>query len=199
MAGSSDIVPRGWHQRGYLPHFDGRLVTQSITYRLADSLPSKVIARYQDEVRDEPDDRRQRALRERIETFLDAGHGACLLRDERAAGIVEDAWRHFAGERYVLHSWVVMPNHVHVLCSPLPGQSMPDIIRGWKAFTARRINALSGRTGQLWLEDYWDRYIRDGDHFRRVVDYIHANPVKAGLVKEATAWRWSSAARNGDG
>ena len=45
------------------------------------------------------------------------------------------------------------------------------------------------------MREYWDRYIRDGEHFRRVVEYIHRNPVEAGLCGRAEEWRWSSAAR----
>jgi len=49
------------------------------------------------------------------------------------------------------------------------------------------------RSGQLWQEDYWDRYIRDGEHFGKARRYIESNPVKAGLTPEAAAWPWSSA------
>lgn len=43
------------------------------------------------------------------------------------------------------------------------------------------------------MREYWDRFIRDGNHFRKVVDYIHENPVKAKLCACANDWRWSSA------
>jgi len=41
--------------------------------------------------------------------------------------------------------------------------------------------------------EYWDRYIRDFEHLRRCIAYIHENPVKAGLVDAASKWPWSSA------
>ncbi|MCL7455160.1 MAG: hypothetical protein M8467_19160, partial [Anaerolineae bacterium] len=47
--------------------------------------------------------------------------------------------------------------------------------------------------GGVWMREYWDRYIRDERHFEAVVAYIHDNPVKAGLVKNAEDWPWSSA------
>jgi REP element-mobilizing transposase RayT len=128
-----------------------------------------------------------------IDRFLDAGHGACILRRPEVAQLVIDAWRHFDGDRYLLHAWVVMPNHVHVLCETRSGHPIPAIVNSWKTFTARQINRLLGRSGSVWLEDYWDRYIRDADHFERVVAYIHDNPVKVGLVAEREAWPWSSA------
>src|SRR5258708_37376944 len=45
----------------------------------------------------------------------------------------------------------------------------------------------------VWHREYWDRYIRDRGHFEQVVEYIHLNPVKAGLGEAARSWRWSSA------
>ena len=68
-----------------------------------------------------------------------------------------------------------------------------QLIKDWKGFTARRINRVLGRRGKLWQDDYWDRYIRDEAHYRKVVRYIEANPVKAGLVKTPEEWPFSSA------
>ena len=45
----------------------------------------------------------------------------------------------------------------------------------------------------LWQREYWDRFIRDEQHFISAISYIHENPVKAGLVKESKDWQWSSA------
>jgi len=46
---------------------------------------------------------------------------------------------------------------------------------------------------RFWMHDYWDRYIRDEQHLLFVIDYIHNNPVKAGLCLKETDWLWSSA------
>jgi putative transposase len=86
-----------------------------------------------------------------------------------------------------------MPNHAHVVIEPLPGHPLGDIVRSWKTFTARRANALFGRTGAFWYEDYFDRFMRDEDHLSRTIHYVEENPVKAGLVDVATNWLWSSA------
>jgi len=45
----------------------------------------------------------------------------------------------------------------------------------------------------VWHREFWDRYIRDEEHYQDTVDYIHNNPVKAGLSKSPEAWPWSSA------
>jgi putative DNA methylase len=188
-------APRGWHHRGYLPHYDASRALQSITYRLADSLPRSVLQRFAAELAHETDSERQRELRRRSEDFLDSGHGSCVLGQPAIAEAVLAAWRHFHGQRYCLHAWIVMPNHVHVLCEPLAGHTIPQIVGVWKSFTALAINRLLGRSGALWMEDYWDRFIRDETHYHRVIAYIHDNPVKAGLASSPEDWPWSSAAR----
>jgi REP element-mobilizing transposase RayT len=58
---------------------------------------------------------------------------------------------------------------------------------------APRVHAPRVRDPRVWMPDYWDRYIRDEKHLRSVIDYIHNNPVKAGLCQMETDWPWSSA------
>ena len=192
---------KAWHSRGYLPHLDQPDIIQSITFRLADSVPADVIAAWKSELalkgREATSDPRCAELRERIERYAGQGHGACWLRDERIAGQVEDALLHFDGVRYRLLSWVIMPNHVHALIETTPGFPLEAVVHSWKSFTAKQVNKIIGRSGQVWEEDYFDRYIRDENHLSTVVDYIEQNPVKAGLVDTASDWRWSSASRNG--
>ena len=201
---------RGWYSRGYLPHCDYPGLLQSITYRLADSLPASALERMDAELRSLPPQQRIRARRRRIEEWLDAGHGCCVLRWPEAAVCVVENWQHFAGERYDLIAWVVMPNHVHLLIRVYEGISLGKIVQSWKSYTGRRIRAMmeegqagarrsqAGRSseelvGGVWMREYWDRYIRDERHFEAVVGYIHDNPVKAALVETAEDWPWSSA------
>ena len=192
---------KSWHSRGHLPHLDQPDIIQSITFRLADSVPSDVIAAWKSELalkgREATSDPRCAELRERIERYAGQGHGACWLREERIAGQVEDALLHFDGVRYRLLSWVIMPNHVHALIETTPSFPLEAVVHSWKSFTAKQVNKVLGRSGHVWEEDYFDRYIRDENHLSTVVDYIEQNPVKAGLVDTASDWRWSSASRNG--
>ena len=74
-----------------------------------------------------------------------------------------------------------MPNHVHTLFVQNTAWPLEKIILSWKGFTARRINALLGRSGNFWQRDYFDRLIRDEKHFANCVRYIRRNPVKANL------------------
>lgn len=86
-----------------------------------------------------------------------------------------------------------MPNHVHVLLTISSGASLSDIFGSWKKFTARQANQLLGRSGAFWQGDYWDRFIRNEDHFNAAVSYIDNNPVKAGLARVPVDWQWGSA------
>jgi REP element-mobilizing transposase RayT len=181
--------PKGWHHRGYLPHFDDQSKIQTITYRLADSLPQELLQRLPDELDGSTGNT---AYRQRIEAHLDRGYGSCCLKNPEIAKMVVDSWLKFNTIRYDLYEWVVMPNHVHILLSARPGSTFPIIVKGFKSFTAHEINRVLGRRGKLWQEDYWDRYIRNSRHFEAATRYIHENPVNAGLAKSATDWPWSS-------
>jgi len=75
----------------------------------------------------------------------------------------------------------------------LPGHPLEKVLHSWKSFTSKEANRILNREGSFWQREYHDRFIRDGDHFRWACFYIEGNPVKAGLVKEAEEWRWSSA------
>lgn len=86
-----------------------------------------------------------------------------------------------------------MPNHVHVVVELLQGHRLGSVLHSWKSFTANKANALIGRTGALWHDDFFDRYMRDEDHLERTIGYVEQNPVKANLVDSAEKWPWSSA------
>jgi putative transposase len=178
----------GWHERGYLPHRDEPGLIQFVTFRLADSFPRALRSEWEHLWNIEHD--RQKRLP--LEAYLDRSRGACALRQDRVAGLTERALWKFNGERYLLRAWCVMPNHVHVLVQTMT-TPLAKIIESWKKHTAQAANRILNRSGAFWFEDYWDTYIRDADHERRAIRYIENNPVKAKLVKESTAWCWSSA------
>jgi REP element-mobilizing transposase RayT len=179
------LMRRGWHNRGYLPHLDSDALIQHVVFRLADSLPKDVVAALA--ILDRP------AQRKRVEALLDAGHGEMLLRKPEAAMIVCNALKHFEGERYFLHAWCVMPNHVHVAFELIDPHELSAVIGSWKSFTTKAVNGVLERSGRLWASDYYDRYIRDEAHYTATVTYIEANPVKAGLCAAPAEWRFSSA------
>ena len=206
-ADGTSALPVGWTYRGYLPHFDDQKTPQFITFRLADSIPANVIEAWTRELKlgvdrlSQPlDDNRQskanRKLRERIEKYLDRGYGECLLKRHENADLVAKALQHFDGTRYQLFAWVIMPNHVHVLCRQEPDWPLSKIVQSWKSFTAHAINKSMARTGAIWQPDYFDRYIRNEAHLLAVAQYIETNPVSAGLCATAAEWRYSSIAES---
>jgi REP element-mobilizing transposase RayT len=180
---------RGFYSRGYHPHYDQPGLLQAITFHLADSLPLRLL-----KAPALPDELRE-AHRAEVQRHLDEGWGGCLLSDPEAAQVTEDALLHGDGVRYRLLAWVIMPNHVHVLVEEREGWPLARLVQTWKGYTGRRINALTGRRGAVWQPDYYDRFIRDTDHLRNAVQYVHYNPVRAGLVQEPADWRFGSARR----
>jgi putative transposase len=95
-------------------------------------------------------------------------------------------------QKYRLHAWVVMPNHVHAVITP--DSAFSGIMRWLKWTTARRSNQLLGRCGTaFWQDESFDHWVRNGREFDRIVSYVEWNPVAAGLVERADQWRWSSA------
>ncbi len=196
----------GWRSRGYLPHFDVSGLYQAITYRLGDSLPGSAgvpPASPSQSVAEKAE------RRNHIERELNKGYGSCILRDKEIAKIIVDAWKYFDGKRYGLVAYVVMPNHVHVLIKTYEGFPLSQVIHSWKSFTAHEINKflkicgrdarapnrpIGGEDGcaSVWQNEYFDRFIRDENHFAQAIAYIHENPVKAGLCGHASEWPWSS-------
>lgn len=190
-------APR-WHSRGYLPHFESADVTQHVTFHLADALPQTVLLRLQSELKSLPTEKRDIEHRKRVDAWIDAGHGSCILRKPAIANMVQESLLTFDSQRYHLLAWVVMPNHVHALFQPTNGWTVAKIVASWKKFTARKICDHQRTLGEtpsdpIWHREYWDRFIRDQTHLVQAIEYIHLNPVKAGLVSTPEAWPWSSA------
>lgn len=179
---------RGWHQRGYLPHFDAPGVTQFITFQLHDSFPITRRAEWES-ILHEPDDS---SKRRKLEAWLDRGHGECWLRRSDVAELVKKVLLEADGRDYRMPAWVVMPNHVHLVVD-VWNVPLAKLVGGWKGKSARLDNVLLCRRGPFWQVDYFDTLIRDEAHLKRAVRYAEQNPVKAYLVKTAREWPWSSA------
>ena len=199
---SSATTTPTWHNRGYLPHFDSSEKIQSITFRLADSLPQEKLAALEEEPRGKPTQQAATERSQRIEAWLDSGIGCCALKHPQLAKTLQETLLKFDGTRYQLIAWCIMPNHVHVLIKPK--ESLGKIVQSWKSYTGRWALDRNAELGlgvpssakSFWMREYRDRYIRDEEHFHASIKYIHENPVKAGLCREATDWPFSSATRN---
>jgi REP element-mobilizing transposase RayT len=164
-------------------------LTQFVTYHLIDSFPASLRSEWSALLETEDD----RERRKELENYLDRGRGECWLRRDDIAKICEDALLYFHGKRFRIKGWCLMPNHAHVLFE-VTETPMSELVRSWKGFSARGCNQILGRTDSaFWSDDYWDTYMRDGEHEKQTIRYIENNPVKAGLVRESRQWAWSSA------
>jgi len=188
-----------------LPHWTREGAFYALTFRLADSLPKTVLDAWEFERQDVVRTARQlgRALTsleearldtlfsQKVGRYLDEGRGNCWLRQDRIARLVASALEFFEGARYRLLAWCIMPNHVHVVLEPLPGNALPEILHSWKSYTAKQINKLLEKRGQFWEVEYYDHLIRDERDFKAQIDYVLANPLRA----EMKDWKWMAAAR----
>lgn len=189
--------------RNRLPHWEQEGACYFLTFRLADSLPAPLLRRWRDErvrwltFHPQPWDEKteleyHHRFSTKIDEWLDAGHGACRLATTATRDVVATSFHHFDGDRYLLHGFVIMPNHVHLLLSLAPDRTLESLIISWKTYTARQANLLEGRTGPFWQRDYFDRLIRHQKHFRNVVRYLRRNArsdarshhYEAGWIKE---------------
>ena len=170
----------------HLPHWQQDGCSYFITFRLADALPANMLQNWQKELElfhenhPQPWDfqtQRQFVLRfrETLEAWLDAGHGSCLMRDAELRAIVENALLHFDRERYVLDSFVIMPNHVHAIIKPLGDHTLSNILHSWKSFTAKEINKVTQVDGPVWMEESYDTIIRHSEDLVDCRKYINGN------------------------
>jgi REP element-mobilizing transposase RayT len=119
-------------------------------------------------------------------------HGTPILRMPEVAQMVMDAIDFRDQRIYRLHAFVVMPNHVHLLVTPL--EAVSKMMQSLKRFTGREGNRMLGLTGQpFWQDESYDRLVRNDTEFERIIGYIERNPVSAGLAPTPEEFPWSSA------
>jgi|HubBroStandDraft_6_1064221.scaffolds.fasta_scaffold681472_1 putative transposase len=178
--------------RRNLPHVFPKGAAIFVTWRLNGSLPAAVVI----EARTAANlTNGQRFAR--MDKFLDGStRGPLWLREKRIAEDVCATIERAAQSpllHYVLHEYVVMPNHVHLLITPRI--EMKTIMQSLKGNTAHFANRILRRSGSFWQIEYYDHFCRDGKEFENIRSYIARNPVKAGLAVTPEAWPWSSAGR----
>jgi REP element-mobilizing transposase RayT len=193
-----------WNQRvdvsrRVLPHWSQKEVTCFVTFRLADSVPKRILRQWAERKtlwlaeNPPPHDEGQQQAYDREFTrsfhqFLDAGHGDCIFKGAVYSQIVADALSFFDGARYRLGLWVVMPNHVHVLFRTLDDWTPEQILHSWKSFSAKQINLARKSTGQVWQHESYDRIVRSAEELLRIETYIRDNPKNAGIEVAHASW-----------
>lgn len=93
-----------------------------------------------------------------------------------------------------VYGYVVMPEHVHLLVNEPCDATLADALHHLKLNFAKRSKYVTGDAdpGPFWQKRYYDRNVRNEREFMVKLRYLHRNPVKRGLVKEAGEWKWSS-------
>jgi putative transposase len=148
---------------------------------------------------------RHRRYFEEFDRFLDdQTSGNQWLGMDAIAAIVANAI-HFRDRKvYDLLSYTIMPNHVHMICT-IDAATISEqrtgygsrispvttILHSLKRYTAHECNALLGRQGAFWQSESYDHIVRSEQELDRTIRYVVYNPVKAGLVKDVSEWKFS--------
>ncbi len=182
-----------------LPHWQqaGKLIF--VTWRLADSLPQEKLAEHRNqkcywEIKhpkpwSAAEELERHALFDaQVEAWLNAGMGSCVLEQPEVRQGLIDTLHHADGKDYDLLSYVIMPNHVHLLFRLRAGAALEEVIKAWKSVSSRRIAKFTGTKGEWWQEGYRDRLIRGPEHLENVLHYIRRNPLEAELREGAFVW-----------
>jgi REP element-mobilizing transposase RayT len=186
----STILPMRFYERR-LPHWDVVGKRVFVTFRLYGSLPAGRIF--------PPARMSAGEVFVAMDRILDRGeHGPVYLKRPEIAGMVMtsilDGDRRF--RRYDLHAFVIMSNHVHILVTSLV--RMAEWTRSLKGFTGREASKMLGLNGTpFWLDESYDRLLRNDEEFRNTKRYIEWNPVKVGLADSPEGFPWSSATPGG--
>jgi len=177
-----------------LPHWDQGSVWYSATFRLYDSLPQEKLKEYayqrdlwlkqnnnKFELNKSKNKEYYDLFSDIVDVWLNSGYGKCILKQYEISKIVDDSIKYFNEDRYILDSWVIMPNHVHVLLKPINNYTVQNIVGSWKSYTANLINKQIESNGQLWAHESYDHIVRSVEEFLHIRNYIANNPQKAGI------------------
>jgi putative transposase len=95
-----------------------------------------------------------------------------------------------------IHAYVLMPNHVHLLATPRGRETLPRLMQALGRRYVRRFNDRHRRTGTLWEGRYRSTVVETDRYLLACMRYVELNPVRAGLVDDPGAYRWSSYAHH---
>jgi REP element-mobilizing transposase RayT len=119
-------------------------------------------------------------------------HRWILPAAARSIALEACLWGH--GKHFSLHGAVVMPDHVHLVLTPLRDDDGPfsvaDIMQGIKSSSAHEINRALSRAGQVWQHESFDHVLRQEEGIAAKVEYVIQNPVRKGLARMPSEYRW---------
>jgi REP element-mobilizing transposase RayT len=115
---------------------------------------------------------------------------------EWARDIVLGVCRNWHGKRYSLHIVVVMPDHVHMILTPMADYErmrmfpLRQIMHTIKSYSAHQINKKSARTRAVWQDESFDHVLRSSESLDAKIAYTLANPVRRRLVNTSDEYQW---------
>ncbi len=211
--------PEGVVRRRRLPHWDVPGAVYFVTTCLHGSIPAQGLLDIEEyrsrlERGKQPEGlsveewkvRKAKLVFAQVDEWLDQRPAVQWLEDERLAKIVVDSINHFAGKRYEIWTYVIMPSHFHWVFRARDDwvASLPDkakkrsprerIMHTLKLRTALECNKVLRQRGTFWQDESYDHCPRDDEELGRIIEYTELNPVRAGLVGGPEQWRFSSAA-----
>ena len=198
-----------------LPHIQYEGATMFVTFRLYGSLPKAII----DKLKYDFDNAvlelhkkyyLNKPLYKQLYKELQTSHihklddalhkvqnGPQWLKQEDVAKIVAEALHYWDEKRIDLMSYCIMPNHVHLvfrLFAEGEGDKrayLSEIMHSIKSFSAKKCNEVLKRNGNFWMDESYDRIVRDRNELFNVISYVLDNPIKAGLCEERKDWQWN--------
>ena len=114
-----------------------------------------------------------------------------LFRSEPWAKLLIDTVYHYRGSAYLLHEFVIMPDHIHLLITPTTSlEKVAQFIKGGFSY---RVKKELGSNMEIWQEGFQDQRVRDAADYDVHVNYIRQNPVRRRLCEKAEEYPYSSA------
>ena len=213
---------REFYERN-LPHYQPEDYAFFVTFRLYGTLPADVVENFKAIKKKRLEIisgyTNTRVRYEKYEEFLweyfelydnymnKCSKGVQWLRQKDIADIVKEAMHYRDKKEYDLIAYTIMPNHVHMVFTPVERfdkslicRSEPNtvwlyrvtrILQHLKKNTAIKCNRVLNRTGAFWQHESYDHVVRDADELKRIVEYVLNNPVKAGLADTPEQWEYN--------
>ena len=109
-----------------------------------------------------------------------------ILANEAVHNTLREAWK--AADSWLVGRYVLMPDHLHLFCSPMMDTSTPLLqwVSFWKSHAAR--NWPAREDAPVWQRDFWDTQLRKEESYAEKWPYVVENPVRAGLVTRSSDW-----------
>ena len=123
----------------------------------------------------------------------------CFFSEEDYSVYLDKLKEFSIKHKVAVHSYVLMPNHVHLLVTPSTDDGVSRLIQTLSSYYVRYINQTHNRTGSLWEGRYKSSLVDSDNYFLLVSRYIELNPVRAGMVDHPSEYPWNSYHKNAEG